>query len=56
MNRPFLFCVFQRAIRESPLLFPPERRGFMVTYEELFLLGSLIVSIITLVIEITKKK
>ena len=21
MNRPFLFCVFQRAIRESPLLF-----------------------------------
>ena len=38
-------------------LFPPERRAvLMITYSELFLLLTLIVSIIALVVDITKKK
>ena len=36
--------------------FPPERRVMlMMTYSEFFLLGSLIVSIIALVVNITRK-
>ena len=40
------------------ILFPPDERGvvLMVTYSELLLLLSLIVSIIALVIDIIKKK
>ena len=36
------------------LLFPPERRGCAMTYEELFLMLSFFVSLATLVFEIFK--
>lgn len=41
----------------TELLFPPERRGMlMITYQELFQFCMLIVGIITLVYQLTKKK
>ena len=45
------------ALFDRRALFPPERRAvLMITYSELYLLLTLIVSIIALVVNITKKK